>query len=215
MSLLRIEAVQRALMQAPACGDQSDSWQHATGWTLCLVDGLGHGELAQIAALAALDYVKAHLEEPLEALFKGCDLALRGTRGVAMSVVRIDADGSLESAGIGNTQVRIWRRNPADKSIRLSGNYGIVGGGYRSLKPERLQLESDDLLILHSDGISDRFDLQEIEHGLLEDPGLLAAHLLSNWGRALDDAAVMVALYHKDPVSQSESQPASHSGSDT
>lgn len=202
MSLLRIEAVQRALMQAPACGDQFDYWQHASGWTLCLVDGLGHGELAQIAALAALDYVRAHLEEPLEALFKGCDLALRGTRGVAMSVARIDAEGSLECAGIGNTQVRIWRRNPADKSIRLSGNYGIVGGGYRSLKPERLQLEPDDLLILHSDGISDRFDLKEIEHDLLEDPGLLAAHLLSNWGRSLDDAAVMVALYRIAPESQ-------------
>lgn len=190
--MMLIEAAKRPLMQSQACGDQCDFWPSGQGWLLGMADGLGHGEHAETAAKAALAYVGAHLDEALPTLFAGCDRALRPTRGAAMSLVRIDPDGSLEQAGIGNTQVRIHRVR--GKHQRLSGNHGIVGGGYRQLHLHSDRLQPGDLLILHTDGISDKFDLSAYG-SLLLNPSLLAYRLLADWGKALDDAAVMVCRY--------------------
>lgn len=197
MAHLQIEAVRRALMLDSACGDQYAYWHDGDCWMLCLVDGLGHGLPAEQAALAAIDYVGAHRGQDLSAIFAGCDKALRGTRGVAMSLMQLRA-GSLVYAAIGNTQARICR-TATGKCERLLGNYGIVGGGYRRLQPQRATLVAQDLLILHSDGISDKFDIPAYDASLRGDPARLAARLLTDWGKALDDAAVMVARYEPEP----------------
>ncbi len=192
---MRIEAVKRALMQAAFCGDQCDYWQTPDGWLMAMVDGLGHGEAAETAALAALAYVGAHLEDSLPELFKGCDQTLRGTRGAAMSLARLTV-GQLEYAAIGNTQARILRRRMLSqgRNQRLNGNYGIVGGGYRQLVTMTAEFQSGDLLILHTDGVNERFDLSTYDESLFQQPSRLASRLIADWGKPLDDAAAMVCL---------------------
>lgn len=180
----------RALFNASASGDQCRVWHDTAGSWLCMVDGLGHGPEAEAAALAALDYVEAHRAQPLSLLFSGCDRALRGTRGVAMELIHIGPAGALTYAGIGNTAARHWQGGPG-RSERLSGNYGIVGGGYRSLTPRKSQIAAGDLLILHTDGISEKFDLSAYRDCFAE-PARLAQRLLLDWGKAHDDAAVLV-----------------------
>ncbi|HEY9841963.1 MAG: SpoIIE family protein phosphatase [Candidatus Sericytochromatia bacterium] len=191
---MQVAIARRALLNDKACGDQCDYWEHGPDWVLCMVDGLGHGEQAEAAALAALDYVAAHLNIPLQQLFKGCDAALRSTRGVAMSLVRVGPGGSLTYAGIGNTQARIWSPGQTGKqNLRLSSNYGIIGGGYRHLAPASARMGSQDLLILHTDGINDKFDPGVYDDELLNNLPALASRLLADWGRSYDDAAVMIA----------------------
>ena len=74
---------------SPHCGDQGDCWASDGKVTLCLADGLGHGEDAEKAARAALDYVAGHCSAPLAELFAGCDAALHYTRGASVGIVVI------------------------------------------------------------------------------------------------------------------------------
>lgn len=154
-----------------------------------MVDGLGHGEHAETAARAAVDYVAAHLSERLPNLFAGCASAISHTRGVAMGIAVIDEDaGTMSYGGIGNTRVMIVGEN----TTRLSSNYGIVGGGYRALTPETVPLVPDDLVILFTDGLPETVDTSGYDDGVLGDTQRLAERILQDWGRESDDAAVLV-----------------------
>lgn len=180
----------RSLMNAAANGDQCRIWQCGPDQLLAMADGLGHGPEAEIAALAALDFVESHLEQPLSSLFEGCDRALRGTRGTALELLRI-SPGGAEYAGIGNTGARIWQA-AHQRSLRLSGDYGIVGAGFRRLNPRPLSLAAGDLVVLHTDGISEKFDLKAYPALTSIALPTLAQQLLQDWGKSHDDAAVLI-----------------------
>ncbi len=181
----------RAFLGETHCGDECAYWQEGDKATLCIVDGLGHGENAERAAQAAVEYVALHLAKPLVDVFAGCDRALRRTRGVAMGIAVVDEEaGTLTYAGIGNTRIMIVRgTRPV---IHLSSNYGIVGGGYRKLTPETVELHPGDLVILSSDGIKERCDLSAYGDALRGDVQQLAERILHDWARETDDAAVLV-----------------------
>ena len=181
----------RAFLGETHCGDECAYWQEGGKATLCIVDGLGHGDHAERAAQAAVEYVAGHLGEPLADIFAGCNRALRRTRGVAMGIAVVDEDaGTLIYAGIGNTRIMIVRgTRPV---IHLSSNYGIVGGGYRKLTPETVELHPGDLVILSSDGIKERCDLSAYGDALRGDVQQLAERILHDWARETDDAAVLV-----------------------
>lgn len=191
---MTIAYVSRPMFHESSCGDQGADWLTGEEQILALADGLGHGPEAESAAKAALEYLDGHLDLGFEALFAGCDAAIRKTRGVALEVVRIGLDGLLRHAGIGNTQARIWspRRAAERRVVRLSGDPGIVGGGYRRLRPNQLQLEAGDLVILYSDGIQDKFDPAQYDYPLQISPAQLAGQLLNDWAKYHDDAAIMI-----------------------
>ncbi|MEO5969316.1 MAG: stage II sporulation protein E (SpoIIE), partial [Bdellovibrionia bacterium] len=51
-----------------------------------VIDGLGHGQHAALAAKQAVSILEEHAQEPLVSLFNLCDKGLRATRGVVMSI---------------------------------------------------------------------------------------------------------------------------------
>ncbi|RLC76082.1 MAG: hypothetical protein DRJ03_21380 [Chloroflexi bacterium] len=188
---MQVAITKRPFLGETHCGDECAYWQGNGKVTLCIVDGLGHGEHAERAAQAAVEYVAGHLGESLADIFAGCDAALRSTRGVAMGIAVIDEEAeTLTYAGIGNTRIMIIRG--AQPVIHLSSNYGIVGGGYRKLTPETVELHPGDLVILSSDGIKERCDLLAYGDALRGGAQQLGERILQDWGRETDDAAVLV-----------------------
>ena len=191
MAAMQIAIAKRSFFNDPHNGDECAYWQSGGKVLLCVVDGLGHGEDAERAAKAAVEYVALHLAEPLVDVFTGCDRALRRTRGVAMGLAVVDEEAeTLTYAGIGNTRAVIVQS--ARSLVCLSSNYGIVGGGYRKLTPETVELHPGDLVILSSDGIKERCDLLAYGGALRGDVQQLAERILQDWGRETDDAAVLV-----------------------
>ena len=181
------------------CGDQCGYWLKGNKTILCMVDGLGHGEYAEKAAKAAVNYVASHLFESMEELFAGCNRAVRDTRGVAMGIAVIDqAAETLTYAGVGNTRVMIvgndWSAGIEKNIVRLVSSYGIVGAGYRRLSVETVEFRVGDLVIMFSDGVTELVDLSGYNKGLMAKPDELAARIVDDWGCETDDAAVLVFL---------------------
>ncbi len=175
------------------CGDQAAFWElDDQNVVLCMVDGLGHGEQAEEAALAAVEYVGAHLDEMPQQLFAGCNAAIGHTRGVAMAVGFIDERTmTMTYGGIGNTRAMI--HNPNRRKIaHMSSDAGIIGGGYRNLVLETIDLMPGDMIVMSTDGLEELIDLNVYDQDVLVDINKLAHRLMLDWGRENDDRGVLI-----------------------
>jgi hypothetical protein len=178
---------------ADAGDEHGGSERSGAGVRIAVVDGLGHGAPAAAAARAALETLAARPALDPAAGLHACHAALRSTRGAAATIVRIDpAAATLTYAGVGNVEGRLWCPSRTD---RLLVQRGIVGATFpRTVRPVTLPLDAGWLLVLHSDGISARFDLDQLPETAQRDPDALAERLLREWSRATDDATVVDAL---------------------
>jgi hypothetical protein len=171
----------------------------ATGgrWLL-VIDGLGHGTPAALAARQALAAAEAALADgrcsgdPV-ALLGLLDAALVGSRGAAVGAAWL-AGGRLLHAGVGNTRALRWR---AGQALRLPSRYGIVGEGRLAAAPQAvpaaqaLDLLPGDWLLLFTDGLDERLSIDVMLPEWQDEPVRLCDHLLARWRNPRDDAAVL------------------------
>jgi phosphoserine phosphatase RsbX len=171
-----------------ANGDQVQVDWHADGCRIAVIDGLGHGPDAQADAELAAATLARYPELPLDEALRACHLALRSRRGAAISMAGVDLKRRLLTfAGIGNVEARLWQ---PDRTERLTAFRGIVGVAMRSVRLFQIPLAQTWKLILHTDGISARFDNSAFAGtGDLEG---LAQGILDRWGRERDDATVVL-----------------------
>jgi hypothetical protein len=159
---------------------------------IALADGLGHGTAAREASQRAMSAFRREAARPLDDILRGCDTALHGTRGVAMSVLRFER-GRLLHAGIGDVQAHLYAQE-GGTAVRFSGAPGVLGGRRKAkivveeaLVPERY------LLVAFTDGLSSRLLATQEPEAFLAPPLVVAQRLLERFGRAHDDALVIVA----------------------
>jgi phosphoserine phosphatase RsbX len=167
----------------------------AAGMLLGALDGLGHGDEAAFAARAAVDLLRPHAGDGVISLVRRCHQGLLDTRGVAMSLASFDArEGSLAWLGVGNVEGVLVRADPdADRpreSLVLRG--GVVGYRLPALRAEVLSVAPGDVLVFATDGVDKAF---ASEATAAEEPQLLADRILGRWGKATDDALVLVARF--------------------
>jgi hypothetical protein len=155
-----------------------------------VADGLGHGPAAAEASQAALEAFEAQpLAEPRE-LLQRADALVRGTRGAAVSVLRLDAqNAAIDACGAGNVVARVVS-GIADKSVLMQ--HGTVGVQMR--RPEQVAVPWPEhaLVVVHSDGIETRWLPQRLFPVLQRDPVLAAGILVRDHCRGRDDATVVV-----------------------
>jgi serine phosphatase RsbU (regulator of sigma subunit) len=187
---LTIAAAVRAHPDESVSGD---AWRVDWNEDCCriaVIDGLGHGVEAAAAAAAALTALAGHPDLTPPAALERCHQAMRGTRGAAVGIAAIDlAARRVSFAGVGNVEARVWQ---SDSEKRLSSARGIVGVLLPRLRSEDVELAEGWRLALHSDGVSARFNLHELI-SLERNLQSVADAILSGWGRAADDATVVLA----------------------
>ena len=101
----------------------------------------------------------------------------------------------LTYAGIGNIEARL-RQNAEEH--RLVNYRGIVGAHIPTVRSFELALAPDWLLVLHTDGVSSHFQLDESLAFRDLQPQALAEALLAEWSRPTDDATVVVIRPDED-----------------
>lgn len=189
MGRLKYGVISVPIMGATESGDAFCVIDEGDGALIAVADGLGHGALAAEASRLAMDYIRAHPQDTPQALVAGCHRVLGRTRGAVLAVVRIDrARQCLEHVGLGNIETRIVG---AEKSYRPVTVNGIAGHSARKFRCEDFPFHPGDLLIMHSDGISDRFDLSPAARG--RDLQMLADQIAREHGRHHDDQLLLIA----------------------
>jgi hypothetical protein len=173
------------------CGDAHEVYWDGPTCRIALIDGLGHGpEAAAAADRARLSLTSQPDLDPVEAI-KACHDALRGTRGAAISVVKVDpVSRRLISAGVGNVIVHV---QTSGSSHTLPIDRGIVGYKLPVVHPVELTLGTSWLVIVHTDGMSARFGRENLATGLTQGLKVVAEEMLQRWARDDDDATVVVA----------------------
>ncbi|MBT2227267.1 ATP-binding protein [Nonomuraea sp. NEAU-A123] len=155
--------------------------------TVLLCDGLGHGELAAQASRTAVElFLRAADEEPLttlERLHRG----LGHTRGGAVAVARIRAT-SVSYAGLGN--ISGWIANAEGRRGMVSVP-GIAGHQARHLRQYDFDLPEHSTVVLHSDGLTERWHPSAVPGLFARSPAVVAAGLLREAGSRRDDACVV------------------------
>jgi phosphoserine phosphatase RsbX len=169
------------------------------GVLVAVVDGLGHGEEAATAARTALTILDQHADDAVLALLERCHWALKGSRGVVMSLAFIDPrERALTWAGIGNVEGLLVHGDSATRAgpgrVSLVTRGGIVGSELPRVRAQQLPLTTGDLLFLATDGIREGF-----LDGLAIDASSqhLAERILARSGKDTDDALILVARYRR------------------
>jgi hypothetical protein len=153
-----------------------------------MCDGLGHGPLAAAASRQAVDAVLAGSAAEPAALLERVHQRLGRTRGGAAAVVSV-AGQAASFAGLGN--IAGWILTAESRSGMLSVP-GIAGHQARSIRQFEYELPPSAVVVLHSDGLSSRWDPQALPGLAARDPLLIAAALLAAAGMHRDDAGILV-----------------------
>jgi len=180
----------RALEGEEECGDTYATRRTGRGLLMMLSDGLGHGSLAARASMeCARVFRESELESPT-ALLKLMHQRVSATRGAATAIGHLDvAAHRLTYAGVGNIAGRVVSGR---KKRGLVSMPGIVGHNMRSVQDIGYDVEPDAWVVMHSDGLTDKWDL-DVYPGLQRcSPLVVAATLLRDAAVRRDDASVLV-----------------------
>ena len=174
------------------CGDAWAMRQSPSGCTLLVVDGLGHGILAaEAAGQAVACFAAAGWEHSLADLLKLMHDALKPTRGAAAAIADLNLEtGIVRYLGIGNIAGSIINGQGTRHLVSMNG---ILGHEMRHVREFQYNWTSGSLLVLHSDGLATRWDLQSYPGLLTKSAGLIAAVLYRDWKRGRDDTTVIIA----------------------
>jgi negative regulator of sigma-B (phosphoserine phosphatase) len=194
-TLIACEVAQRCKSGETIPGDAFLIKPHAQGVLVAVVDGLGHGEQASIAAQLAVSTIERHIQESVVGLMIRCHNELKRTRGAAMSMAFLSAvEATVTWVGVGNVHGVIRRAGTASgHSLEwLLLRSGVIGGQLPALRADVLPMAEGDMLILVTDGI--RIEFTE---GLkaIGPPRQVADQILEHYGKSSDDALVLVAQF--------------------
>ncbi len=187
---LRFGAVSVPVRGESECGDswhvESDGDQAA----VMVADGLGHGALAAEAARAAIDAFAAAPFDPPAEIMQRAHQAMAGTRGGAAACALLRADGRLSYCGIGNISGTLLAPDQSQGLVSHNGTLGM--NPQRRISQFEYLRAPRALLVMHSDGITTRWNLKNRPDVLCRHPATICALLFRDFHRSGDDVTAVV-----------------------
>lgn len=159
---------------------------------IAVIDGLGHGLEAAVAAGLAVRTLQANPTDSLTEALLACHHALGRTRGAVMSLARVGED-ALSWVGVGNVDALLIHgpNRPAGRK-HLAPRGGVIGHSMPPLRPSGTSIVRGDLLIMATDGLRGDFADHVELHGT---PDRIVEVLIRTCRTGRDDALVFAARY--------------------
>lgn len=174
-------------------GDVAVVFPIAEGVFAAIADVLGHGREANALAEQIAAYLAAEAGPDLVGLMRRLHERLKGSLGPAVGIAFLEAAGGgrLRYVGVGNTCLRRF----GSAETQLISRDGTVGCHLSTPREATLQLEAGDLVLLTTDGVRERFGLEDYPglHG--DSPSVLARRVVEKFGKDHDDAACLALRY--------------------
>jgi anti-sigma regulatory factor (Ser/Thr protein kinase) len=188
---LEVGVISEPIFGEEFCGDGWGVRDSAEGTLMMVVDGLGHGILAAEAAREAERVLLESKESSPQQIIQDTHCALRKTRGAAQGIARIEANKRLLTfAGVGNISASIVAPGT---SRSMASHNGTLGHQMQRVQEFTCPWNADSILVMHSDGLTSRWDLNRYP-GLWGKPAsVIAAVLHRDFFRGRDDVTVLVA----------------------
>ena len=159
-----------------------------------VIDGLGHGHEAAVAAGMAIEIARENASESIISLLQRCHQGLKQTRGAVMSVVRINHDEmTLRWGGVGNVEgILIRSKLETQRPECLLLRAGVLG--YQTPPPTvaDLHVSQGDTIFLYTDGIRNGF-VEKLPPA--DSCQQLAEAICTKFAKKNDDALILVARY--------------------
>ncbi|WP_434458403.1 SpoIIE family protein phosphatase [Stutzerimonas urumqiensis] len=183
---LKVGAVSTPYPGETLCGD---AWA-VLGNRIMVCDGLGHGHAAHEASQRARSLFLDHDSSiPLPTLMERLHRALADTRGGAIAFAEIQpARGQVEFCGIGNIAGVLL----AERSRSMVSANGTVGYKIGRVQTFTYPWDPATVLVMSSDGIGTKWDLNGYPGLLRRSPAIIAAQVHRDFRRLNDDATVVV-----------------------
>jgi anti-sigma regulatory factor (Ser/Thr protein kinase) len=180
----------RPLAGESVCGDAYGVRERDGRLQAMLCDGLGHGPLAAAAGQALANaFREAPVARPAGVL-EHLHRAVTYTRGCVAAVIEVDPAGAVYCASMGN--IAGWVVGPTSRR-GMTAQPGIVGDRQRrSIREYEYPMDTGSVVVLHSDGLTDRWNLADYPGLLRHAPLVVAGTLLRDAGVRRDDAGVLV-----------------------
>ena len=180
------------------CGDTWRVGSRGDQLAIMVADGLGHGPLAEEASSKAAETFGSEPTALPGVFLRKAHQSLAGTRGAAIAMARVDLRERLvKYAGIGNISGSLFCG--MDGRGMFSHN-GIVGVQMRSVQDFDYPIPGPGLLIMHSDGLQTRWNVDSYPGLVLRHPMVIAGVLLRDFARGRDDVTVVVARWNSFKV---------------
>jgi anti-sigma regulatory factor (Ser/Thr protein kinase) len=185
----QIGAVCVSVKEETFCGDAWAGKIKDGTQQLLLVDGLGHGVAA---ATASDEAVRVFQEQNLAGaeMIEAMHVALKPTVGAVAGLIEIKLKANaLSFIGIGNIEGRI---SNGGETKRLLSHNGTLGPALQKVRQWNYSWGPEALLILHTDGISTRWEMESYLGLSARHPSVIAGVLYRDFRRERDDACIVV-----------------------
>ena len=174
------------------CGDHAATKALDRKLFVLLADGSGHGPMAHQAAVRASEIFSEQAGAPVEQIAGSVHRALAATRGAAIAIVEIDPDcgddGQVNFVGVGNISAALIEKGVVRRMVSNNGTAGHVAPRIRMFP---YPFQDAPTVILHSDGLTARWDLGAYPGLIGAHPSLIAGILYRDYRRGRDDASVI------------------------
>lgn len=187
---------ERVLPGQAESGDRHIVKPFSSGVLVAVVDGLGHGGEAALAAKLVVSTLEKSSDGSLISLVRCCHERLQGMRGAVMSMSFFNVtDGTMTWLGVGNVEGMLLHRDsqsaPGQEALLLRG--GVLGDHLPRISASIIPVLHGDVLIFATDGVrggfADSLDLNG-------HPQQIADSVLKQHWRGNDDALVLVARFN-------------------
>lgn len=163
-------------------------------FNILILDGLGHGPGAYEAAQSAIKtYTHLPRESPSQVL-KEIHQQIKKTRGAVGMALKFNfKEETLSYCGVGNIAGKTISYNNVKN---LHSFNGIVGHVMSSrIHDQEIPWHKGNLLLIHSDGLTSRWNISQYERIHRHDLAILAACLYRDHKRGNDDTTIIISKY--------------------
>lgn len=194
---LNIGDIDVASFARPCFGEQVNGdtvvIEHRDGiFFLAIVDALGHGPQANAVANRAERFLRNGWSSDVIDTMHRLHSELKGTIGAAAGLCVVDSvTRDLRYTGVGNTVLRTF----GSQATRLISTDGIIGSRFRTPAVQAARLNESGIILLYSDGVSDRFDVEQYPQILYHSASAIARKIVASFGKPYDDATCMAMRY--------------------
>ena len=186
-----VGAISIAMTGETECGDAWSAHFTTDRSVYIVADGLGHGPLAAEAAREAVRVFQEAPHLPPVRILTDAHLALAKTRGASVSIAEILHDKAvINYAGVGNVAGYVYDQGKTRSMVSMNGTLGHSIGRIQHFS---YPWEKSSALIMHSDGLATRWNMDQYPGLPGRHPALLASVLYRDFCRRRDDVTILVS----------------------